>query len=241
MRILLWDIDGTLISTGGAGIRSLGSVVNASESATRALGRMRLDGMTDRKIARILCAAMAHREHPEVELESLMPAVTQEQIDSLLARYLEVLATSIGHSEKFRIMPGVVDVLDALGPDRAVHALGTGNLIDGARIKLQHAKLWDRFAFGGFGSDAEERADVIRAAWPKAEAHLGRKCSASEFVVIGDTPKDVAAAHACGFACVGVATGRHTIHELAESGADLVLESLAQPGVTEHLLSVQRR
>jgi phosphoglycolate phosphatase-like HAD superfamily hydrolase len=202
---------------------------------------MRLDGMTDRKIGRILCAAMKHLEHPERELESLMPEVTLEQIDALLSRYLEVLASSIGQSEKFRVMPGVVEVLDALGPDRAVHALGTGNIIDGARIKLQHAKLWDRFPFGGFGSDAEERADVIHAAWPKAEKHLGRKCEASEFVVIGDTPKDVAAAHACGFACVAVATGRHSMHELAESGADLVLESLAQPGVAEQLLTVNRR
>lgn len=242
MRILLWDIDGTIISSGGAGIRALGQAVRASVPATAALGRMKLNGMTDRKIARILCAAARHREQPEIPIEEHERNVSLDEIDKLLGIYLDALkAGTPAPGTGYKVHPGVVDVLDALGPDRAVHALGTGNIEDGARIKLEMVGLWSRFAFGGFGSDAEERADVLRAGWRKAEKHLGRSVPPEEMVVIGDTPRDIAAAHLAGFACVAVATGGHSMHELADSGGDLILENLAGPGVSEQILSCVRR
>jgi phosphoglycolate phosphatase-like HAD superfamily hydrolase len=201
MRILLWDIDGTLISSGGAGVRALGQAVRASLPAVAALNRMKVGGMTDRRIARILCAANRHREQPEVALEQHEQAVTAEEIDRLLNAYLEVLrAASPAEVAGYKVHDGVWDVLNALGPDRALHALGTGNIEGGAKAKLERVGLWERFAFGGFGSDAEERAGVLRAAWRKAEQHLGRKCEAAEFVVIGDTPRDIAAAQRPGSA-----------------------------------------
>lgn len=240
MRILLWDIDGTLVSTGGAGMKALATAVHASEPATQALRRMRLDGMTDRKIARILCAAARHRAEPLTLLPVHESRVTALEIDEMLAAYLGRLRDSLSRADSYAVLPGVLEALDAL-ETKAIHALGTGNLEAGARLKLEHGGLWHRFRFGGYGSDAEERADILRAAWTRAEAHLGRRCTAAEFVVIGDTPKDVAAAHANGLCCVAVATGRHDLHELAQAGADLVLETLAHPDVPQRLLAAVRR
>lgn len=242
MRVFLWDIDGTLVSTAGAGSRALGKAVRASMPATAALQRMKLDGMTDRKIARILCAASRHREQPEVPLEEHERAVTTDEIDRLLINYLAALQATPAHEHAaFVVHPGVVAVLNALGPDRAVHGLGTGNIEGGARAKLEPVGLWSRFPFGGFGSDAEERVDVLRAGWKKAEAWMGRPFAPADVVVIGDTPRDITAAHANGFCCVAVATGRHSVHELADSGGDLVLASLAEPDAAERVFACVRR
>jgi phosphoglycolate phosphatase len=174
MRILLWDIDGTLVSTGGAGIRALGHAVGASEPATEALQRMRLDGMTDRKIARILCAAVRHRADPARGIEEHQAEVTGAEIDAVLTTYLAALEASLKAAVNYQVLAGVRETLASLEGDDIVHALGTGNLETGARLKLEHGGLWKTFHFGGYGSDAEERADILRAAVRKGEAHLGR-------------------------------------------------------------------
>lgn len=239
MRILLWDIDGTLVNTGGAGIRALGTAVHASAPARDALQRLRLDGMTDKRIARILCAARHHIADPSIELVEHEARVTAAEIDEMLAGYLANLRTSLSGSTTYRVLPGVVAALDAL-EGQVVHALGTGNLEEGARLKLEHGGLWHRFAFGGYGSDAEDRAELIGIAKLKAERHLDRTLSASDFTVIGDTPKDVSAAHSNGFCCVAVASGRHDVHELAQCGADLVLPTLDHPEVPARILAARR-
>ena len=240
MRIVLWDIDGTLVNTGGAGVRALGGAVQASVGATDALARMRLDGMTDRRIARLLCAARQHRDTPEEPIELLEARVTGAEIDAVLALYLRGLATSLATAEGYRVLPGVRELLDAL-EGAVVHALGTGNIEAGARLKLEHGGLWHRFAFGGFGSDAEERPEILRAARRKAQAQLGRSLEAEELVVVGDTPKDIAAAHEAGLCCVAVASGRHEVHELAQAGADDVLASLDVPDAAERILKARRQ
>jgi phosphoglycolate phosphatase-like HAD superfamily hydrolase len=101
--------------------------------------------------------------------------------------------------------------------------------------------LWERFSFGGYGSDAEERPDILMAAWKKAEAHLGRPVDAADFVVVGDTPKDIAAAHLVGMACVGVATGRFTAEELRAAGAEDVFVNLLEDGACHRILQARRR
>jgi phosphoglycolate phosphatase len=239
MRILLWDIDGTLVQTGGAGIRAIGDAVRDSRAASEALARMRLDGMTDRRIARLLCAARRHHLDPSMALEAHADLVEAVEIDAVLDGYLAHLASALATSDGYRVLPGVVAAMDAL-EGRAVHALGTGNLEHGARLKLQHGGLWHRFAFGGYGSDAEERAALLRAAWTKAERHLSRTLTAADFVVIGDTPKDVAAAHANGFACVAVASGRYEAMELEACGADDVMATLDRSDAPERILSARR-
>jgi len=227
MRILLWDVDGTLVNAGGAGRRALAQTVAAALPAVEALRTLRLDGMTDRRIARMLCAAVGCAQDPSRTIDEHLAAVAEAEIDRVLGGYLDALALHMREPGSWKVLPGVVRTLDALdGRGDCVHALATGNVERGARTKLEGAGLWSRFRFGGFGSDAEERALIVRVAWLRAEAHLGRACDASEIVVVGDTPRDVSAAHEAGVACVAVASGRHAAQELARAGADAVLATL---------------
>src|SRR5262249_8185346 len=106
--------------------------------------------------------------------------------------------------------------------------LATGNLEAGARIKLTRGDLWHRFPFGGFGSDASERAELVRVAIRRGQSRLGRTLSRSEGGVIGDTPRDVAAAHAAGAQAVAVATGGHSLDELRASGAEAVYPTMGE-------------
>lgn len=239
MRILLWDIDGTLIKTNGAGHRALTKAVSAAPAAFEALKGIRLDGMTDYKIARQLCAAIRHKDAPHHPLEHHAALVERAEMDAVLEQYLQMLEALLQVPQGYEVLPGVHHVLDAL-EGKALHALGTGNLERGARLKLTPGALWPRFHFGGFGSDAEDRADVLRAAWRKAAAHTQRELGPADFVVIGDTPRDVDAAHAVGMACVAVATGRYTVAELSAHGAEDVLENLAQPDAPQRILTARR-
>ncbi len=239
MRILLWDIDGTLIKTSGAGLRAMTRAVAQAPAAFEALKGMRLDGQTDYKIARALCAATRHREAPHQPLEHHASQVQRPEMDAVLEQYLTLLEAILETPDGYEVLPGVQQLLDVLEP-HAVHALGTGNLERGARLKLTPGALWARFRYGGFGSDAEDRADVLRAAWRKAQAHHGRTVAVEEFVVVGDTPRDVDAAHAVGMACVAVATGRYTVADLTAHGADDVLDSLAHPDAAPRILRARR-
>lgn len=240
MRIVLWDIDGTLLNTGGAGMRALAGAVGASAGAAGALRRLRLGGMTDRKIARMLCAAERHQHVTAGSPDDHMDAVQPAEIDHVLGQYLAALRGSLSESSDFRILPGVFECLDAL-EGQVVHALGTGNVEEGARLKLEHGGLWRRFAFGGYGSDAEERPDILRAAWSKAETHVGRTLAADDFVVVGDTPRDVTAAHAVGIACVAVATGGYPVNELSAHAPEAILASLADPRAPGIIRDARRR
>ena len=220
LRALLFDIDGTLTRSHGAGTRAMAAAVGMSSRAGQELAKMRLDGMTDRGIVRIMLAA-EHGDHG-VPMTERMAAVGEEKIDALLARYLDALEGECSAGAYARL-DGLPDLLERLQtrPD-ALLGICTGNLARGAELKLRAAGLWDYFKFGGYGSDAEPRADIVRTAWKRAEA-LG----ATEALVIGDTPRDVLAAREAGIKACGVATGRFTVHDLAEHGADAVLESFA--------------
>ena len=228
MRALLFDLDGTLTRSGGAGSRALGEAVHARPRAGTVLRKMRLDGMTDRAIARALLAAEGNQA---VALDQRMREVTEAEIDAVLVRYLEALAQECARNA-YEALPGVAALLQRLRA-RADVLLGlcTGNLARGAELKLTCAGLWGGFRFGGYGSDAEPRADIVRAAWGRA-----RELGATEALVIGDTPRDVLAAHDAGLPVCGVATGRYTVHELAEHGAELVLPGFADVEQTERLL-----
>lgn len=235
MRALLFDIDGTLTKSHGAGTRALSQTLLARPRAAEELRRMRLDGMTDRAIVRLLLAAEAghaagepgapgnphdHPGPPPITERAL--AVEDAAIDAVLAGYLEVLERECAR-QAYQPLPGVAALVAALAkrPD-VLLGLCTGNVARGAELKLGAAGLWGPFAFGGFGSDAEARPDVVRAAVRRA-----RERGAGEVLVIDDTPRGVLAAHEAGVACCGVATGRWSVHDLAVHGADLVVESFA--------------
>ena len=157
-------------------------------------------------------------------------AVTEAEIDAVLLRYLEALAVECGRNP-YLPLPGIAELLPRLQAHAGVLlGLCTGNHARGAELKLVSAGLWGPFRFGGYGSDAEPRAQIVRTAWRRAQ-ELG----ATEALVIGDTPRDILAAHEAGLP-VAVATGRFTVHDLAEHGAEMVVQDFSNPGAAEVLL-----
>jgi phosphoglycolate phosphatase len=213
--LALFDIDGTLIRTGGAGGRALARAVHGLHGWPDALRGMDLSGQTDPAI--IEAIFVARRGH----------APTPEEVDRLLEAYLPLLAEELQRApEKVRVLPGVDAAIRAALALGALVGLATGNVEPAARHKLEAAGLWTRFGFGGYGSDAHARAELVARAIARGEARLGRKVDGREVVVIGDTPLDVAAAHACGARSVAVATGGASMDDLRASGAHLVIETL---------------
>ena len=236
--MLLFDIDGTLIhSTSG-----IGAGRRAFERAADDLFRARehcrfsFNGLTDRSIARAVVTAV--QEFPPGS-EGPVPAA-ESAVEELLARYLLLLEEELDGFADYELLPGVVELLDALDElaDRTTVAvgLGTGNLERGAELKLARVGLSGRFAFGGYGSDHEERAELIRAGARRGADRLGCDAGDCRVVVVGDTPRDVAAALAVGGECVAVATGGHRTEALLAVGAVAAFEDLTAPGVLEALL-----
>jgi phosphoglycolate phosphatase len=224
----LFDIDGTLVSAGGAGRRAFErAVADRCGPPNGALEGLRLDGLTDRLIVRR-------------SLELLGRPFDDAFCDDLLARYVEHLRAEI-HGPGYAVLPGVVDALEALRGRGALLGLCTGNVEAGARLKLGRGGLdayfdWGASAVFGFAHDGEEREKLVHAALRRAAARLGRPVAAREALVIGDTPHDVAAAHHAGCPVLGVATGRYGEAELRACGADHVVPDLAHAGALGILL-----
>jgi phosphoglycolate phosphatase len=223
--VLLFDIDGTLLSSSGAGRRAMERAlaqVHGGEGACR----FSFDGMTDRAIVRrALC---------EVGLASdgLEPT-----IDRVLEAYLAYLAEELVAPGDYRVYPGVRELLEAsLEVPRLALGLGTGNIRRGAALKLGRVQLDGYFAFGGFGCDHEQRAQIIKVGAERGAARLGVLLAACRVAVIGDTPRDVAAALATGAEGIGVATGRYSVSELMAAGATRAFETLAEREAHEHVL-----
>lgn len=223
--VLLFDIDGTLITTGGAGRRSMDRAFERVTGHPGAIANIPLDGMTDRLIGRAGLTAVGHE-------------VTEAAIDAVLAAYLEVLAEEVAKvpAERYRVHRGMREAVRSATQQGHAVGLGTGNLRAGAKIKLDRVELHASFGFGGFGCDAEARAELIRIGAERGAASLGVDVSECRVVVIGDTPRDVAAATAIGAETIGVGTGRFSPDELRESGARFAFNDLAEPGAIEALL-----
>ena len=221
--VYLFDIDGTLVTGDGAGRRALRQVFGRRYRRHDALDRVVFHGATDRAILReaLLALGVAHDE---------------AHIDAVLAEYVAVLAVVVDPGA-YRPERGVVALLDALDgrPGLAV-GLGTGNIEPGARIKLAAAGLNPYFGFGGFGSDAEDRAELLAIGALRGAARLGVPQAACRVVVIGDTIRDVAAAHAIGAFCLAVATGGNSVAELRAAGAEVVVADLEDPAARAALI-----
>jgi len=226
--VLLFDVDGTLVDAGGAGRRALERALDerCGPSAER-LGALRLDGMTDRLIVREAFALLGH-------------PFSEAACDAVLSRYLELLADEIA-GPRYAVLPGVRPLLEALTARGSAFGLCTGNLVGGARVKLARGGLdgffaWEDGAIGGFAHDGEARERVVAAALTRASARIGRALHAREALVVGDTPKDVAAARHVGCPVLAVATGRYDAAGLSACGADFVAPTLADPGALRLLL-----
>src|SRR6187399_623180 len=222
--VLLFDIDGTLVTTGGAGRRAMQRGFSSLHGRPEALA-FPLDGLTDRMIVR--------RGLTNVGVEA-----TPEAIDAVLAAYVEVLAEEIVNvpEDRYRVHAGMREAVHAGRERGAAVGLGTGNVRDGARLKLGRVGLFEHFDFGGYGCDAEDRAEVIRIGADRGASALGLARSACRVVIIGDTPKDVAAAQAIGGECIGVGTGSYSAAALLECGAVSAFDDLTAPGALAALL-----
>jgi len=214
--VLLFDIDGTLVDAGGAGRRAIGRAAEALHGRPDLFDGVAFDGATDRAI----CRAALHR---------LPGAFGEPDIDRLLDAYVERLADEMPRT-RYDVYPGVHPCIEALARRGVLLGLGTGNIERGARIKLARGDLNAPFPFGGFGCDGEDRTQVLRAGLARAAALLGHQ--PQDPWIVGDTPKDLAAARAVGARVVLVATGHYRFDELAVLGPDLCVATLQDPRVS---------
>jgi phosphoglycolate phosphatase-like HAD superfamily hydrolase len=217
MRIVLFDIDGTLLWSDGAGRRAIHAALREVFGGIGPEAH-RFDGKTDKQIVREL---MRHEGHDDAHIDANM--------DALLVRYVEQLHRELHNPEhKPKRLPGVPEVLDALeARDDVTLGLLTGNVGEGAAAKLRAVGIDpSRFLVNAFGSDHEHRPELPAIARQRAAELLGVDIPGDRVVVIGDTPADVTCGREIGARAIGVATGRYSVDELASYGAHAVFRDL---------------
>lgn len=219
MTCLLFDIDGTLLDSHGAGGEALLESFRQLFSVAEPVPVM-VHGQTDLGIFTRL-------------LEANQIAVRQDHVQRLMERYLELLPVHL-QERAGSVLPGVLQLLERLvGDDQLSLGLLTGNLPAAAHWKLERHGLASYFPWGVFGDSHTDRRDLGRAALPTIERHTGRRYRAEQVVIIGDTPNDIACARAFGGRVLAVATGHYTLGELAEHRPDGLLADLSD---TEQVL-----
>jgi phosphoglycolate phosphatase-like HAD superfamily hydrolase len=218
VKLLLFDIDQTLINTGGAGLRALDRACRKLYKLENAMDGISPHGKTDPAIAReILRVKLGSDSDPK------------GQIQAVLEAYVFFLKEEVHTSPAYRVLPGIALLLDELmSRNDVILGLATGNVELGARIKLDRGNLNRYFTFGGFGSDSEDRTTLVRHAAEKAAARNGAPIDAADIFVIGDTPLDIHAGRRAGFRTVGVGTGSYSVDQLLASGADMAVSDLEQ-------------
>ena len=218
-KLLLFDIDATLLKTGHAGLRALDRAFERLYSVPEATKGIRPAGKTDPSIIR----EMLDKSVPGVDPDREIPRVVE-----LYVKYLE---EEVEVSPGFHVMPGVPELLAELSRiPHLVLGLATGNLEQGAYIKLRRAGLGSYFSFGGFGSDSENRTELVLAAIRRAKDHLRGEVPPDSIYVIGDTPRDILHAKEAGVRTVAVATGGSGTEELARYEPDHLFEDFSCTG-----------
>jgi phosphoglycolate phosphatase-like HAD superfamily hydrolase len=215
IEAVLFDIDGTLLVTGGAGavawqrafLEMHGIEANIDEN-TRA-------GMTDPEIAEIVFREVIGR------------AGSPQERAEAIAGYLSHLQDAVNESEGYRVMPGIEDLLARLAGEGILLGIVTGNIEAAAHIKLARGDLNRYFAFGGYGSDARDRTELTRKALERGAEVAGKPLATEATIAVGDTPRDVKAGHGAGIRVVGVATGSFSVDELRRAGADWAIPDAA--------------
>jgi phosphoglycolate phosphatase-like HAD superfamily hydrolase len=221
MRLILFDIDGTILWTDGAGRRAIHRALLDEMGTAGPIEGYRFDGKTDPQIVREL---MELAGHPECNSE--------DRITAVCTRYVELLTAELAKpTQATRVYPGIQDLLAALEPyeagGRALVGLLTGNVQHGAALKLRSAGLdFERFTVGAYGSDSHYRPNLPAIAARRAEQRTGRTFSGADIVIVGDTPDDVACARPMGARTVGVGTGYYTAAQLREAGATHAFDNL---------------
>jgi phosphoglycolate phosphatase-like HAD superfamily hydrolase len=214
--LLLWDIDGTLIASGGAGMRALQSALHTVFGVAGSLADIDFAGRTDKWIMR------------EVFRKFSLPP-TAENFERFFDGYVAALPAELANPQA-RVLPGVREILASAAAHGAIaQGLLTGNMRRGAQAKLGYHGLWDHFSFGAFGDDSEFRNELGPHAVRRAAAHHGVDFRQDHVWVIGDTPHDIACGKAIGARTLAVGTGGSTVEQLRRHQPDAVLPDLADP------------
>ncbi len=217
-RLLLFDIDGTLLYTGGAGRIAIERVFLELFGIEEAWGGLRPDGMTDTLIFQ------------EIALRTLERLLTAEELAECKTRYCRYFRAEMATPPDFRLMPGIPGLFHRLEKETHLHlGIQTGNYEEAAWIKLEAGGLQPYFSFGGFGSDAVDRKDLVAYAAEAGCRKVGERVPAERIFVIGDAPQDIRAGRALGMKTIAVTTGRATREMLETEKPDLILPDLTNP------------
>lgn len=214
IRAVLFDIDGTILVTGGAGGTAWQRAFEELHGVEADVAEHTDAGMTDPEIVKIIFREVVGREG------------SPEERAKAIAGYLKHLPEAVAESDGYRVMPGIEALLDRLIDQGVLCGLVTGNVEAAAHIKLARANLNRFFSFGGYGSDSPDRTEVTEAALRRADLVSGDTLTKDTAISIGDTPRDVSAGHGAGIRVIGVATGSYTVEQLADSDADWALETV---------------
>jgi phosphoglycolate phosphatase len=214
--LVLFDVDETLVHTGGAGAQSWKVAFDKLYGIPADIGAHTSAGETDPEVAGETFQGVLHR-HP-----------TAEELDALYAQYLLALSDAIWASKQYRMLPGAEQTLIRLGEAGVMLGLVSGAMEGAARTKLMPANLNRYFIFGAYGSDSPDRGELTKLAIEKG-TRLHAKLTPAQVFVVGDTPRDIEAAQAAGAVSVGVATGHYSTDQLQAAGGDHVLGSLEDP------------
>jgi phosphoglycolate phosphatase-like HAD superfamily hydrolase len=216
IEAVLFDIDGTLLVTGGAGAVAWQRAFRELHGVDADIDEHTHAGMTDPEIAAIVFREVIGREGSAAERAEA------------IAGYLSHLQQAVEESAGYRVMPGIEELLPRLAGEGILLGLVTGNIEAAAHIKLARGELNRFFAFGGYGSDSSDRTELTRKAIERGSQVSGHPLDKAETIAIGDTPRDVKAGHGAGIRVVGVATGKYSAAELEEAGADWSIEDVTE-------------
>jgi phosphoglycolate phosphatase-like HAD superfamily hydrolase len=215
IRAVLFDIDGTLLVTGGAGSVAWQRAFEELYGVEADIAEHTDAGMTDPEIAAIVFREVIGGEG------------SPEERSKAIGCYLKHLPAAVAESDGYRVMPGVEELLDRLIDSGHLLGLVTGNIEAAAHIKLSRAHLNRFFSFGGYGSDSADRTEVTEAALRRGELVSGGSLQNSSCISVGDTPRDVKAGHGAGIKVVGVATGSYGVDQLKQAEADWAIADVA--------------
>lgn len=217
VEAVLFDIDGTLINSGGAGAESWRRAFDDLYGVPADIGEYTDNGMTDPEVGRLTFTRVVGH------------APSVEEMSRLMATRASYLEETVAKSQGYRVLPGVRETLPRLRDAGLLLGLTTGGTEQAGRIKLERGGLNGYFAFGGFGSDSEDRTEMTRCGVQRAAARLGHDLAPEQVMVVGDTIHDVAAALGAGATPVGVASGHYSAAQLRAAGSGIVLNSLEEP------------